>query len=476
MPIETQVISEEQRDIILRTEENHFADVKAIEIGPAKLTRSLAAFANADGGELYVGVDEDGVTGERKWRGFSDPEDANGHIQPFETLFPLSNDFDYTFLECKGSPGVVLQIQVRKTAALKTATDGKIYVRRGAQNLPVVDPEAQRRLEYEKGLASFETELVNVDETLVTNSIPVIVFMLHVVPTADPEAWLSKQQLLRDGRPTVAGVILFAEEPQALIPKHCGIKVYRYTTKDAEGSRDTLAFDPLTVEGHAYAQVVDAVARTTEVVQDTRKLGVDGLETVQYPHETLHEIITNAVLHRDYSIADDIHIRVFDNRIEVESPGRLPAHITVENILDERFARNGNIVRLINKFPDPPNKDVGEGLNTAFAAMTKLGLKPPVIEERGNAVVITIRHEALASPEQVILEYLETHDSIRNKVAREIAHINADYRIKAIFGRLEQRELIQKIPGTDRSTTAYRKGPKFGTWRREAQSTSGSTS
>ena len=61
------------------------------------------------------------------------------------------------------------------------------------------------------------------------------------------------------------------------------------------------------------------------------------MTVIEYPIETLHEITTNAVLHRDYSVADDIHIRIFDNRIEVESPGRLPGHVTQENILDERF-------------------------------------------------------------------------------------------------------------------------------------------
>jgi ATP-dependent DNA helicase RecG len=83
--------------------------------------------------------------------------------------------------------------------------------------------------------------------------------------------------------------------------------------------------------------------------------------------------LTNAVIHRDYGIADDIHIRIFDNRVEIESPGRLPAHITPANILDERYSRNGAVVRYINKFPDAPNKDVGEGLNTAFGV-------PPVNE------------------------------------------------------------------------------------------------
>ena len=402
MAIEKRKISADQRDLILRIEEGHFADLKALEIAPAKLTRTMAAFANADGGELYVGIDEDKATSTRKWRGFVKLEDANGHIQAFEPLFPLGNDFDYLFLECEGEIGVVLQIQIRKTAEIKRASDSQVYVRRGAQNIPFTTLAALKQLEYTKGLASFENELVNAEPDVITNSVAIIEFMLQVVPTAEPANWLAKQQLIRQNRPAVAGVILFADEPQALVPKRCGIKIYRYKTRDAQGSRETLAFDPLTVEGHAYAQIREAVARTAGVVEEAKKLGDEALESIQYPPEALHEIITNAVLHRDYSVADDIHIRVFDNRIEVESPGRLPAHITVKNILDERFARNGSLVRLINKFPDPPNKDVGEGLNTAFAAMTKLGLKTPIIEERDNSVLVTIKHELLASPEQTI--------------------------------------------------------------------------
>ncbi len=466
MAIEKRKITADQRDLILAIDEGHFVDLKAIEVTPSKLTKSIAALANADGGELYVGIDE--VNGSnRAWRGFEDVEAANGHIQALEALFPLGEDFDYTFLETEYNLGLVLQLQIRKTADIKQASDGQVYVRRGAQNLPVTTPSALKQLEYTKGLSSFETEIVNVEAETITNSIPVLEFMLNVVPSAEPANWLSKQQLLRQGRPTVAGVILFAEEPQALIPKRSGIKTYRYKTKEAQGSRETMAFDPITIEGHAYEQIHEAVSRTAAIVEEIRKLGEEVLEEVQYPPEALHEIITNAVLHRDYSVADDIHIRVFDNRIEVESPGRLPAHITVKNILDERFARNGNLVRLINKFPDPPNKDVGEGLNTAFAAMTQLGLKEPTIEERDNSVRVVIKHETLASPEQVILEYLSDHETIRNKIAREICHISGDYIVKDIFGRLVDRGLIEKVPGTDRSTTAYRQGPKYATWKRQ---------
>ena len=470
MGIERKRIAVFQRALILGLEEGHFGDLKSIDISPAKLTKTIAAFANADGGELYIGIDEDKLTRKRTWRGFRDQEAANSHLQVFEGLFPLGTDFDYCFLDIEGSIGLVLQVQVKKTADIKKASDGTVYIRRGAQSLPVTTSASLKQLEYAKGLSSFESELVNADPIIITNSLPAIEFMLQVVPTAEPSAWLSKQQLLRQNKPSVAGVLLFAEEPQAVIPKRCGIKIYRYKTREQAGSRDTLAFDPLTVEGHAYVQIRDAVRRTTDVVQEIRKLGDESLENIEYPPEALHEVITNAVLHRDYSIADDIHIRVFDNRVEVQSPGCLPAHVTVKNILDERFARNGNLVRLINKFPEPPNKDVGEGLNTAFAAMVKLGLKQPIIEENNNSVIVTLKHEALASPEVIILEYLESHPTIRNKEARDQCHIGADYIVKDIFKRLAKRRLIEKVPGTDRSTTAYRKGARFSVWRKDTKS------
>src|SRR5262249_44961132 len=152
--------------------------------------------------------------------------------------------------------------------------------------------------------------------------------------------------------------------------------------------------------------------------------------------EALHEIVTNAVLHRDYSIAADVQIRIFDDRVEIESPGKFPGHVTPKNVLTEQFARNPKIVRLVNKFPDPPNKDVGEGLNTAFAAMQKLRLKAPMVEERDNSVLVTLRHESLASPEQLVMEYVEIHPEITNLIARDLTGIKSENSMKDVFYRL----------------------------------------
>jgi ATP-dependent DNA helicase RecG len=150
-----------------------------------------------------------------------------------------------------------------------------------------------------------------------------------------------------------------------------------------------------------------------------------------------------------------VHIKIFDNRIEVVSPGTLPGHVTPENILNERFARNGILVRLINKFPDPPNKDVGEGLNTAFSAMREMKLKDPVITQEAGNVIVALRHEPLASPEEIIIEYLQKNESITNKTAREICYIGSENKVKRIFQKMMRQDLIEVVPGRTRYTAAY---------------------
>ena len=306
-------------------------------------------------------------------------------------------------------------------------------------------------------LTSFESEPINAPKESVTESAVIHKFIQDVVPTTTPEKYLRKQALLAEDRPTVAGALLYSDEPQALMPKRCGVKIYRYKTTAPEGFRAALAFTPKTVEGCIYNQIKDSVRITTETVESIPRMGEGALEKISYPPEAIHEIIANALIHRDYSMPDDVHITVFDNRIEIKSPGRLPAHITVKNILDERAPRNGAVVRLLNKFPDPPNQDVGEGLNTAFAAMTKLGLKEPVIIEKENSVVVIIKHEPLASPEESIMDYLSSHSTVNNKKAREITYIGQDYRVKTIFGKMVEKHLIEQVPGTRTAATCYRK-------------------
>jgi ATP-dependent DNA helicase RecG len=163
------------------------------------------------------------------------------------------------------------------------------------------------------------------------------------------------------------------------------------------------------------------------------------------------------VLHRDYNVQADVQVRIFDNRVEIESPGRLPGHVTLKNIIQTQFARNPKIVRLVNKFKNPPNKDVGEGLNTAFEAMDKLRLKKPQIDETDSSVVVTLRHESLGSPEQIVMEYLSREYEITNTIARELTGIKSESSMKIVFYRLRESGQIEQTPKIKGRRPSWRK-------------------
>ncbi|MCG6170167.1 ATP-binding protein [Leptospira sanjuanensis] len=445
---QTKTINKSELKKILSYKEGDYLDVKSKEISPGKLTCTVSAFANNCGGEIYIGIHEKvGEKGrERVWLGFDNIELTNAIIQNLEDLMPLGGFYEKTYIECEGENGLVLFLYIKKTKDILKASNGKVYQRRGAQNLPVEGAGALQRLQYEKGIISFEDNTINCDLKLISDSYTVTEFIIEIVPNTDPDLWLYKQQLIANDLPTVAGVLLFADEPQALLPKRSGIKLLRYQTKD-EGGRETLVFDPISIEGAVKELIYSAVSKSKETIESIKKVGTNGLETIQYPEEALHEIITNAVLHRDYSIAADIQIRIFDNRIEIESPGRLPGHVTEENILTEQFARNPKLVRIINKFPDAPNKDVGEGLNTAFEAMNKLRLKEPVIKNQENSVLVILKHESLGSPEQLVLDYLEKNETITNAIARDLTGIRSENVMKRVFYILRDKGLMEKMSG-----------------------------
>jgi ATP-dependent DNA helicase RecG len=256
----------------------------------------------------------------------------------------------------------------------------------------------------------------------------------------------------------VAAAVLYAEEPSAVIPKKAAVKIARYTTSEAQPRREHLADVPVTVEGPAQHLIAETLRVVTEMVEAVTILEPDGtMAPARYPPEALKEIIVNAVIHRDYNISDDILVFVFDNRVEVRSPGVLPGHMTLDNLLTDRFARNPTIVRLLNKYPDPPNKDIGEGLDTVLATMAKAKLSAPKFAVEKNAFVVYLGHTPLARPEEIVLEYLESHDEITNAIARDLCAIPSENAMKRVFLGLAKAEKIERIPDRGGGSAAWRK-------------------
>ncbi len=212
--METKDISKEQKNRILNIEEGHFYELKGKEIKPSKLTRTICAFANTDGGELYVGINEiqKGKNNKRLWRGFANQEEANGHLSAFNEFFPFNKFFTYEFLSCDEN-SKILHININKTNKIFKASDGKVYVRRGAQNIPITSHEELKRLEFEKGVTSFENQTIDISEQLITNSTVILNFIKKVIPSNNPERWLRMQLLISNNNPTVSGILLFTDLP-----------------------------------------------------------------------------------------------------------------------------------------------------------------------------------------------------------------------------------------------------------------------
>lgn len=233
------------------------------------------------------------------------------------------------------------------------------------------------------------------------------------------------------------------------------MKVARYETKEDDPERDHLKAT-LTLEGPLYPLIHDTVRTVTEMMSSVSVWTTGGLKTLEYPPEAIWEIVVNAVIHRDYSISDDVQVLVFDNRIEIVSPGRLPGYVSLDNILDARYSRNSKIVRNLARYPNPPNKDLGEGLNTAFQKMKEWRLKAPEILEDGNYVRVTIPHIPLAAPTEAILEFLQSHATITNRQAREITGIRSENLVKIEFDKLRDQERLEMVPGLKGPAAAWR--------------------
>ncbi|MGD5652403.1 hypothetical protein QUT03_22575, partial [Xanthomonas citri pv. citri] len=159
--------------------------------------------------------------------------------------------------------------------------------------------ESQVRLRLNKGLISFEDSKTNFLINEIIESLPFQEFCKTIVPAADPRTWLFKQRITKDEFSTVAGLLLFSDEPQAVLPK-AAIKISRYRTSD-QPTRATLEGQPDTVEGCITSLIKTSVDKIVEIVERIPVMKDTGFKAVQYPRDAIHEIITNAIIHRDYS-------------------------------------------------------------------------------------------------------------------------------------------------------------------------------
>lgn len=452
---------EEALDLIARGE-SHFWDVKSSMSSGKVIQKIGCALANADGGEFLVGV-EDAKTGSglERWKGFASVEEGNHVMQSLSSDVSPSVPYAAEWLQVGGntSAGFACLLSIRKSPMVHEAADGTVYVRRNASTVKV-DAAERVNLALSKGAETYENqELAAYTADELAEESELASLLSNLSPKTAAEDFVRKQRLANKdtGKARLSGAILFAESPSAVATKRCAVKVARYETKVEKPERKHLGAVPVTIEAPAYPLIEQTIVEVQRLIEAVSVLKPNGeLEPLSYPPEALKEVIVNAVIHRDYNISDDIVIRVFDNRVEVKSPGRLPGHMTLDNLLTDRFSRNPTINRLINKYPEPPNKDIGEGLKTTMRSMAEAQLKPPRFSQEDNYFVVTIEHTPLARPQEIVLQYLAVHDEITNSISRELTGINSENSMKEVFYDLRDTGVIERVPGKAGNKSAWR--------------------
>ncbi len=446
--METREVKEDELNKITSIKEDHFNDLKSKNILPGKLQETYVAFANSDGGDLYIGIEDGKVAGERVI-GFVNQEEANQLVSVLlEGTTPSVENVNIEFLDTK-SRGLVLHVSIPKSPKVHYTASGDCYIRINAQKYKIKG-ERITQLSYSKGAEPYERKAVeDVEIEEIAEGTHLAYYMDRVKSNMEPAKFLKKQRLLtKKGNGqyvNVCGVLLFDDEPQATLNTRCSIKVYRLRTTERNYKREQLHDMPTTITGPLENCIAMTISKVKELIDGASIYDNGTRIQLKYPAEALKEILVNAVLHRDYSLNDDIHVRIFDNRIEVSSPGRLPGYMTRDNLYDERFSRNPNIVRMLHNLPDPVNHDIGEGLDTAKNELKKAGLVDPEFDETDNSFIVTIKHQKLASIEDVVLNHLREFPNaiITNKLTRQLSGEDDVNKVKKALQKLRADGILK---------------------------------
>lgn len=436
--------------------------------------KTAVAFANGDGGVLAIGVeDSTKATGRDRLFGLAEKPEALAELQRHlgSRIVPPLASLQIEELACAlrdGTQGHIALVRVAASTVVHSVQDGGTYVRvrntsRQLSAAEIID------LALKRGTATVVEAPVEVDFALLETSAWADYRRQRQLtrPIDEQLRLLGLAKLDAKGiwRPTRAAVLLFADFPGDLLNSKYAIRLFHYRGFQIEYSANTnLVRPPKTITGPIISQIREAARAVLEELGSGVQVTPAGFELAQqYPERVIREAITNAVVHRDYRLQADIHIRIFANRIEIESPGSFPAGVSTANLREAGSRpRNGVLVSHLREFPEPPNLDAGEGVRMMFATMEQSHLYPPVYQTEADlnreVVVVKLLNEARVSAWDQVETWLKTHPSIGNADLRLI--LNTDKAVKAskMLRQWVDSGLLVPIGAGDRNRRYRRKG------------------
>lgn len=458
------------------TLEGQFFDRKSARLAPKEFAHQLSAFANASGGMVALGIENDGeITGVTEKQENLFRQTAYDFLQTIPGFIIEAVNCE---LSC-GEWGKILLFHISPSAneiiRLKT---GDAYLRVGDQSRKL-SADQLAALEFSKGIKSYESKIVedadysDLDEELID----------HYAKVLDPSASSSKDLLKgrglikeKDGvlQITVAAVLLFGKKPTQFLPGS-RVRFLRYEGVSAGVGANFNLVKDITLELPLHKLLTDGKSLLESQMREFQILDRDGSfkRIPEYPAFAWLEGLVNAVTHRDYSLQGDyIRITMFDDRIEFSSPGCLPSIVTVENIQNTRFSRNPMIARVLSDFGWV--RELNEGVKRIYTDMASFFLDPPSFSEpNGNTVLLVLRNNLAArSLRRISNPVVSQHWNTLSKLDQELICYIANIQqctprslskltgksrptITAHIHSLLEKEIIQEHGSSPRDPTKY---------------------
>lgn len=377
--------------------ENQYLDRKSARKKPGELLKHLIGFANADGGLLVIGVEDDGSISGFKSQGARSVNEFR-QIDRNQAFYPLAKEFrEIEVINKNGENDIIVVISIEPSInRVIVSPDDVAYLREGDETV-VLSFERRRMLEYDRGQRFFEDETVEgaTLDDIDTELVEMYKSHLNIETNLTIEEILKARYLYRDGKITKAGILLFGKNPSRFLPQ-ARLRVFKFSGSEMDVGQNFNVVKNAEFDKALPRVIMESRDFVKMQLRDFQKLQKDGMFVTipEYPEFAWFEGIVNAVTHRDYSIAGD-HIKVlmYDDHLSIESPGKLPNIVTLENIKEERFSRNPRIARTLTEFGWV--REMNEGVKRIFSEMSKSYLHEPKYMEPGNKVVLTLENNIL---------------------------------------------------------------------------------
>jgi ATP-dependent DNA helicase RecG len=291
-----------------------------------------------------------------------------------------------------GDEDILLLHHVARSQRVHSTARKVTFVRIGDQNRRLSAQDVIQ-LAYDKGEAEYEAgiaqkaTLADLDRKLLAR------YRKKIGASVEVPSLLRARELAVDEgdalRVNMAGILLFALRPQHWHPR-CGIRVVKW-----EGTERRTGTQLNVVKDRIFELPLPALVDQTfdfvgTLLREFTRLGPDGkfVTTPELPPFVWQEAITNAVIHRSYGIRGrQTEVFLFDDRLEVISPGELPGSLRTETLRGSHLSRNPRIVRVMAELRYV--RDFGEGIDRMFREMEAASLPPPEYEEIPGALKVT---------------------------------------------------------------------------------------